>query len=535
MRVPEQKSDAAKAAKAADASPQTGNPVSIFRGRPLPVAAHLIGYSALISRFDLRVPLHHELAAVSPGHIRRRGDGWVIHPIGLRGTDRVIEHLVFALKYEGVQLLTLKTIFVAFDKAELEQAVRARPTSAYLRRLCFFYEWLLQESLDVPDTVAGAYVEAIDRTQQYACTESTNAKRFRVRDNLPGSREFCPLVFKTHQIERFVDLNLSSRARAIVATAPKELIMRAAAFLLLSDSKASFAIEGENPPKDRIARWGAVVGKAGQIELTTDNLVQLQKELIGDDRFVTVGLRTEGGFIGRHDSFGQPDPEHISANAPDLGSLLSGLEEFNDRSRVRRFHPVLAATCIAFGFVYIHPFEDGNGRIHRFLMHHVLAAFGYTPPEIVFPISSVIYDDIPRYKDALEGFSRPLLDLVAWSPTEKGNFSVLTDTADYYRYFDATAQCEYLFGCVQRAVETNLPDELAFLEHRDGFHRSVTNLVDMGERKIDLLITFLRQGHGRLSNRAKSGEFAQLRPDEAAEIERLYAAFFSRAPSSASE
>ncbi|WP_425487742.1 Fic family protein [Mesorhizobium erdmanii] len=34
---------------------------------------------------------------------------------------------------------------------------------------------------------------------------------------------------------------------------------------------------------------------------------------------------------------------------------------------------VVAAAIFAFGFVYIHQFEDGNGRIHRYLIHHVVA------------------------------------------------------------------------------------------------------------------------------------------------------------------
>jgi Fic family protein len=37
------------------------------------------------------------------------------------------------------------------------------------------------------------------------------------------------------------------------------------------------------------------------------------------------------------------------------------------------FYPVLFAAIITFSFVIIHPLEDGNGRIHRYLIHHVLA------------------------------------------------------------------------------------------------------------------------------------------------------------------
>jgi len=45
------------------------------------------------------------------------------------------------------------------------------------------------------------------------------------------------------------------------------------------------------------------------------------------------------------------------------------------------------------GFVLIHPFEDGNGRIHRFLIHHVLARRGFTPQGLLFPVSAVMLHD----------------------------------------------------------------------------------------------------------------------------------------------
>lgn len=387
----------------------------------------------------------------------------------------------------------------------------------------FFFEWLTGRSLDVPDTQAGAYVEAIDTDLQYGVGTPVGSKRFRIRDNLPGSPAFCPLVHRTREIDRLIGLDLADRARNIVRGAPKELLSRAAAFLLLSDSKASFAIEGETPPKDRVARWGYTIGKAGQIALGTDELIKLQRELIGDARFVLIGLRHQCGFVGRHDAFGMPDPEHISAAHQDLPDLLEGLTIFEQDARELDYDPVLTAASIAFGFVYIHPFEDGNGRIHRFLMHHVLADRGFTPDEIVFPISNVILDDIARYKDVLERTSSSILPFIRWRPTAKGNVEVLHGTVDLYRYFDATAHAEFLLRCIERAVDVVLPEELAFLRYRDTFHGRVTQIVDMPPRTIDILLGFLRQNRGRLNKRAREREFKALEEDEVAAVEAIFA------------
>ncbi len=79
------------------------------------------------------------------------------------------------------------------------------------------------------------------------------------------------------------------------------LLARTAAFLLLKDSKASYAIEGERPPQNRIQRWGRAIGVAGRQPIDLDELLRLQKIVIGDDRFVRLGLRTEGGFVGEHE------------------------------------------------------------------------------------------------------------------------------------------------------------------------------------------------------------------------------------------
>ena len=83
-----------------------------------------------------------------------------------------------------------------------------------------------------------------------------------------------------------------------------------------------------------------------------------------------MGIREDEGFIGEHDreTF-TPIPDHISAKAKDLSSLMKGLIDTNNLLQESDYDPVLAAATIAFGFVFIHPLADGNGRIHRYLIH----------------------------------------------------------------------------------------------------------------------------------------------------------------------
>lgn len=496
--------------------------VNVFHGRRLPEAATPVGHAALIEAYDLAVPVPLTLAAIGPRHKVYQADGWSIYTPRHAPDADLVGHLTFALRYEGLDLAVLKALFRATGPDAIVSMVRAAPTGAYVRRVWFLYEWLLQARLDLPDAGQGAYALVVDPKQQWA-TEGTTSTRHRVKNNLPGTPAFCPLIFRTPALEAFVARNLAGEARRLVAEVPADVLARTAAFLLLKDSRSSFQIEGEDPPQDRIQRWGHVIGEAGRRAVDLDELERLQRIVIGDARFVHLGLRREGGFVGEHErETGAPLPEHISAQHQDLPDLVEGVTAF-DRGAAQALDPVLAAAILAFGFVYIHPFEDGNGRLHRYLIHHVLAERGFNPPGLVFPVSAVILDRIDDYRRTLESYSRRLLPHVRWRPTDRGNVEVLNDTVDLYRYFDATPHAEFLFACVARTVDVDLPAETAFLRAYDKFKGRVSGMIDMPDRLLDLLFRFLRQNDGRLSNRAREREFAALTDEETARVEGIYA------------
>lgn len=495
--------------------------VTIFHERWLPEEAIPVGYAALIHAYELAVPVPRTLAAIGPRHKVYEDDGWRIFTPRHQPANTLDAQLTFSLRYEGLDLAVLKALFRATGPDPIAEIVRAAPTGSYARRIWFLYEWLLQEQLDLPDAATGAYAPVVDPERQWAIVGS-NSTRHRVKNNLPGTPDFCPMIFRTPELNALVSRNLAAQARALVADVPADLLARTAAFLLLKDSRSSFEIEGEDSPQDRIQRWGQVIGQAGRRAIDLEELLRLQRIVIGDARFVRLGLRIEGGFVGEHDrNIGTPIPDHISARHQDLEKLTNGLTAF-DRMVAPELDPVVAAAVLAFGFVYIHPFEDGNGRLHRFLIHHVLAARGFNPQGIVFPVSAVILDRIEDYRRTLESYSQRLLPLIRWTATERGNVEVLNETVDFYRFFDATPHAEFLFSCVARTIDVDLPAETAFLAGYDTFKRRVSALIDMPDRVMDLLFRFLRQNNGTLSKRAREREFAGLTDSEAAEIQSIY-------------
>lgn len=500
-------------------------PRTSWHGRGMPERGWPCGYSALIEHFELSIPAPPRLAMVAERHEPEEATDWLVFPRRRRPDDTLTDHLEFALKVEGVSLAVLNALFEVIPLEVLSSWVNQSPTSKYTRRIWFLYEWLTGRELDVPDVEGRpAAVDVVNPSQQVALTDGELSRRHQVRNNLPGSPRFCPMVRWTEMLKENVRKELDREAREVVGRTHPDVTARAAAFLLLSDSQSSFEIEGESPHRDRVHRWGQAIAEAGVTELTVEEFVRLQRIVIGDERFVEIGLREEGGFIGmRHRQTNEPLPEHISAKPEDLPELVEGVIAYVERAKQQDIDPVIVAAVAAFGLVYIHPFEDGNGRIHRWLIHHVLAEAGYNPPELPFPISAAILRNISAYRTVLQSYSKSLLPFIEWEPTDRGNVCVLNDTADYYRFFDATAHAEFLFDCVEEAVRHDLPEEVAYLESYDRFVERVRYVVEMPSAMYDLLHRFLRQNDGTLSKRARTKEFAELTEDEVAEIETIFA------------
>ena len=500
---------------------------SIFQGKTIPEKGKIVGYGAIIEGLKLPIPFPNTLALIADKSKKYSNDKWKVFPASYQPEETLYKQLVFAIKYEGINLLVFKSLFNAITKDKVQDILHIEPSGQYSRKIWFLYEWLQQEQIHVDvDLKKRKYIPLLDAKMQYVI-KGQEAVRQKIINNLPGTVDFCPLIFKTEKLEKYINANLSDQKNRFLQGIHKDVLQRASSFLLLKDSKASFTIEGENPGNNRAMRWGKAIGQAGDKPLSIEELERLQQIVIENTRFLTMGLRNQEGFVGQHDrSTGEPIPDHISAKQNDIEQLLKGLMATNVVVQDKSYDAVLAAATIAFGFVFIHPFVDGNGRLHRYIIHHILAKKKLTQQGVIFPVSSSILDHIEDYKAVLESYSHPLLDYITWSRTETNNIEVTNNTIDFYRYFDATKQAEFLYDCVADTLKRVIPEEVSYLQKYDEFKRYLDNHFEMPDKLVALMVRFLEQNNGTLSKRALEKEFTELKKEEVAEIEAQYLNIF---------
>ena len=496
--------------------------LAIFQEKNVPEGTRLAGWAALVHALAIQAPVRNP-SSVSEKHVsgsRRQEEGWSVFDKRYWPGENFADHLIFALRHEDLDLLILKRIFEAVPQGEVEALVRAAPTGIPARQAWYLYEHLTGRPLGVDDAPRAEAIELLD-PKAYFTGKPRLSRRHRVRDNLLGNPAFCPIIRRTRTLSDFLEQDLASAARETIGRTGAHLIARAASFLLLADSRASFAIEGERPPRNRLERWGHAILQAGKNPLTLAEIIRIHSVLIEDSRFIHPGLRPDGVFLGERDRQGEPLPEFIGARPEDLEGLMAGLLEANDRMRDDGLDPVLQAAAVAFAFVYVHPFQDGNGRVHRCLIHHVLAERKFTPAGMVFPVSSVMLDRIDDYRSALQAHSSPLMSFIEWRSTPDRNVEVLNETADLYRYFDCTDAAEFLYACVARTVRHDLPGEIDYLRRHDEAIGRIMDAVEMPDRLAENLVMFIRKNNGALPKRRRQDEFRKLSDDEIALIESV--------------
>ncbi len=473
------------------------------------------GHAWLRDRLELPVPPPAHASYVGATSRRTEVHGDRTHeyyPNTYAIPDDPVAHVKFALRHEPTDLTILVAALRTIPARSLEDWVRREPTGAFARRAWFLYETFVGPRLDLPDAIVGNYVAALD-PRRHIVAPRRNSPRHRVADNLLGDARMCPTVRKTTRLAEAVAWDLDARARSVVRAVDPGLLARAVRYLYTRETRSSFAIESETPTSNREERFVQALAHAPELDPThRGELVELQGEIV-DRRFAATGWRTEQNYVGRTVAGYREVVDYVCPRPEDVPDLMAGWTAVYERVMTAEVEPVTAAAVLAFGFVFAHPFLDGNGRIHRLLLHHVLAKRGFGPQDVILPVSSAILRDRRGYDKALERFSQAIAPYVDAHIGSDRDLIVSNDTAYLYRTWDATHVVEYTYDRLREAIDIDLVDELGFLDVFDRALRGIQKVVDLPDRRARELVQYVLQNDGRLAAR-KRDRFAELTDDE---------------------
>ncbi len=491
--------------------------INVFDFRPA-------GYTYLLEKFALAgMPNWHRSSVSTTGtHFSKIQDGFVNEVFRTQywPGEKVGDHLEFALKYDGVNLGLLAQIFKHISQEELTEYIKSKPTGKYARRIWFFYEFLTGKQLPINNITSGNYVNALDAKEYYTVQNGDKSPRHRIVNNLLGPQNFCPVIRRTEKLSRLDSADLRKRCEDIVTVYPSELLRRALSYLYNKETKSSFEIEHIKPNASRTEKFITSLELAEKEDFCNkERLTELQNRIV-DPRFKDSDYRENQNYVGQTVAYQKEIIHFICPKPDDLPGLMAGLIESHKRMKAGNVSPVIHAAAIAYGFVFLHPFEDGNGRIHRFLMHNILSLQGIVPHGLMFPVSAVMLKNPADYDASLEAFSRPLLGLIDYQLDEMGQMTVENDTACWYQYMDMTAQAEALYGFVTKTIEEELTEELNFLANYDNTKKAIQDIIDMPDRLIDLFIQLCLRNNGKLSDRKRSTRFDFLTDEELVAMEQ---------------
>jgi hypothetical protein len=488
------------------------------------------GQMGLIERLGLRWPTPFVLSTVGAGSRRTVVEpGRTVERFTTRYDygDSAVGDLKFAFRNEPLDLGLLRQAFLRIEPEQLEGWIAAEPTSAHGRRAWFLCELLTNGRLELADAARGNYVPALDPERHLVCGDAgvkeRRSPRHRVIDNRLGSLNFCPLVRRTTRLVELMAVPVAEEARALIEGCDPGMLGRAVQYLLTKETRSSFEIEGERVDESRAERFVRALQTVQDFDpAVEEHYVRLQNNIVSDPRFHATGWRATQNFVGSVGPGYRQRIHYVCPRPRDVPPLMTGLSDIAWGVGASS-DPVVNAALVSFGFVFVHPFDDGNGRIHRYLIHRMLTTGGVTPPGVLFPVSAAMLRDMRAYDAALESVSRRLMPFVEWRWVggEGGGIEVLNDTLDLYRFLDATAVVEYLYERIIETVRKDLPEELAFVGTYDRTYRALTERFDgLPGPKVSLLATLMVQNGGRLAS-GKRRLFPMLTDAELAEAQEL--------------
>lgn len=480
-----------------------------------------VGYQWLCEHLALRVfPLAKPACIAPVSRVMTDAKALRVPASVVPKANTVLEHLLFALKHEGINLQVLAQSLPKLPADELLMAVNAQPSGRYVRILGFLWEAFNQRLLAEQLVVKGPTVQVFD-PRRYVCGPEQRCSRWRVSFNGLGNLKYCVIVERTTEISELLAKDALGQANTFVDELNRQTLDRAMSWAYLHETQSSFAIEQEQPTQDKAQSFIQLLRQAHEPrQLDEAYLVALQNLCITNPLDKAVFYRHQQNWLqgplrgAMGVTYVPPPPEQVGQLMAELLKLANSWHD--------KVEPLVSASVLSFAFVFIHPFMDGNGRLSRFLFHYLLAQSGALRKGLLLPVSVAMKRNEDAYLQALQSFSVPMRQQwqVDWLGDDEYSFTLLGDDG-LYRYWDAT-EC-VLFGLrmAQQALEQDLFEETRFLQEFDRVYRVIDQRFDVRGKDLSVLVVSALQNQGKVSNKRRKQFQYSVQPQVFDAIEEL--------------
>lgn len=410
-----------------------------------------------------------------------------------------LPHVLFALKHEGTNLQILAEAMPKIPAADMLAELNKAPNGAYIRLACFLWEEFSGQELSPIPLIGGTLQPLFDPAKYLTGTVVKNG-RWRVAFNGIGSMKYCATVERTTAIDTALQSQILSRTKEFIESLGAEMMDRALSWAYLHETDSSFAIEREAPSEDKARQFVELLKQAHEPrKLSEDYLVELQNVAITNPFDKAASFRFEQNWLsgpGR----GAPSVTYLPPPPPLAAELMNELMALGSTAP-RAIDPVVSASILSFGFVFIHPFMDGNGRLSRFLFHYALCQSGMLDKGLLLPVSIAMKRHEADYLATLRAYSRPARTKwdVRWIGDDTFDFTFRGSDA-MYRYWDATPCVEFGYRMAEEALEIELRQETKYLAAYDRITRAVNDLYDVRGSDLATLVRSCLENNNTVSN-----------------------------------
>jgi hypothetical protein len=374
----------------------------------------------------------------------------------------------------GNEELNLQLLYMTFinNRDELKEEIIYERTknnlSQEFRTVWFWFEFLLDEQIKqrkaVDDTVE---LFLLLDPMRYVTGPAEFKPRYRLYYNHFGNKNFFPIILRSTREE-------CSRLKQVCENIQdKNLINRANKYLNYKDTKSSFAIEREENRNDarlKFEKESMIFVTKGAVSKTT--VLELAKAVREDIKewrageIVVADSTTIYHYGARQQDISELTEGILAAAANIIAKKSTGIDT-TDKLLLENdsgWDPIAITAAIAFGFVFVHPLQDGNGRVHRALMRLMFKHLNAPrDTDLEIPISIAIEATMYEYDEALEAFSYHAKANTKTYRDSLGRLIIDNDTKVYFKSWNATPQANYLANAVQISEKIAI-DELEFLQ-----------------------------------------------------------------------